>query len=56
MDSIIRGTNAAIQIKEDLDFATITTLELHLSADIPDSKTLEGLTLDADTHTIYLVN
>ena len=33
MDSIIRGTNATIQIKikEDLDFATITALELHIS-------------------------
>lgn len=33
MDSIIRGTNATIQIKikEDLDFATITALELRKS-------------------------
>lgn len=32
MDSIIRGTNATvrIKIKEDLDFATITALELHI--------------------------
>lgn len=32
MDSIIRGTNAIIQIKikEELDFATITSLELHI--------------------------
>lgn len=30
MDSIIRGTNATIQIKEDLDFSSITTLELHI--------------------------
>ena len=55
MDSIIRGTNATIQIKikEDLDFATITALELHIYQPThPIVKTLEDLTLDADTQTI----
>ena len=55
MDSIIRGTNATIQIKikEDLDFTTITALELHIYQPThPMIKTLEDLTLDADAHTI----
>ena len=55
MDSIIRGTNATIQIKikEDLDFATITALELHIYQPThPIVKTLEDLTLDADAQTV----
>ena len=55
MDSIIRGTNATIQIKikEDLDFSTITALELHIYQPThPIVKTLEDLTLDADAQTV----
>ena len=55
MDSIIRGTNATIQIKikEDLDFATITALELNIYQPThPIVKTLEDLTLDAETQTV----
>ena len=55
MDSIIRGTNATIQIKikEDLDFTTITTLELHIYQPThPIVKTLEDLTLDAENQTV----
>lgn len=55
MDSIIRGTNATIQIKikEDMDFATITALELHIYQPThPIVKTLEDLTLDADAQTV----
>lgn len=55
MDSIIRGTNATIQIKikEDLDFATITALELHIyQSGHPIVKTLSDLTLDADLQTV----
>lgn len=55
MDSIIRGTNATIQIKikEDVDFATITALELHIYQPAhPIVKTLEDLTLDAGAQTI----
>jgi len=55
MDSIIRGTNATIQIKikEDLDFATITALELHIYQPThPIVKNLEDLTLDADAQTV----
>jgi hypothetical protein len=55
MDSIIRGTNATIQIKikEDLDFATITALELHIYQPThPIVKTLQDLTLDAEAQTI----
>ena len=55
MDSIIRGTNATVQIKikEDLDFATITALELHIYQPThPIVKTLDDLTLDADERTI----
>ena len=55
MDSIIRGTNATIQIKikEDLDFATITALELHIYQPThPIVKTLEDLTLDAENQTV----
>ena len=55
MDGIIRGTNATIQIKikEDLDFATITALELHIYQPThPIVKTLEDLTLDADAQTV----
>lgn len=55
MDSIIRGTNATIQIKikESLDFNTITALELHIYQPAhPIVKTLEDLTLDADAQTI----
>lgn len=55
MDSIIRGTNATIQIriKGDLDFATITALELHIYQPThPIVKTLEDLTLDADAQTV----
>ena len=55
MDSIIRGTNATIQIKikEDLDFATITALELHIYQPAhPIVKTLSDLTLDADAQTV----
>ena len=55
MDSIVRGTNATVQIKikEDLDFATITALELHIyqyTGSIV--KTLEDLTLDAENQTV----
>ena len=55
MDSIIRGTNATIQItiKEDLDFSKITALELHIyQSTHPIVKTLEDLTLDADAQTV----
>lgn len=55
MDSIIRGTNATVQIKikEDLDFSTITSLELHIYQPThPIVKTLEDLTLDADAQTV----
>ena len=55
MDSIIRGTNVTIQIKikEDLDFATITALELHIYQPThPIVKTLQDLTLDADAQTV----
>lgn len=55
MDSIIRGTNATIQIKikEDLDFSTITSLELHIYQPThPIVKTIEDLTLDADAQTV----
>jgi hypothetical protein len=55
MDSIIRGTNATIQIKikEDLDFATITALEFHIYQPAhPIVKTLDDLTLDAENQTV----
>ena len=55
MESIIRGTNATIQIKikEDLDFATITALELHIHQPTHQIvKTLGDLTLDADAQTV----
>ena len=55
MDSIIRGTNATVQIKikEDLDFSTITALELHIYQPThPIVKTLEDLTLDANAQTV----
>ena len=55
MDSIIRGTNATMQIKikEDLDFSTITALELYIYQPThPIVKTLEDLTLDADAQTV----
>ena len=55
MDSIIRGTNATIQIKikEDLDFSTITALELHIYQPThPIVKTLEDLTLNSDNQTV----
>lgn len=55
MDSIIRGTNATIQIKikESLDFATITALELHIYQPTHHIvKTLEDLTLDAEAQTV----
>lgn len=55
MDSIIRGTNATVQIKikEDLDFATITALELHIYQSTRSIvKTLEDLTLDAENQTV----
>ena len=55
MESIIRGTNATIQIKikEDLDFSTITALELHIYQPThPIVKTIEDLTLDADNQTV----
>lgn len=55
MDSIIRGTNATIQIKikEDLDFSTITALELHIYQPThPIVKHLEDLTLDAENQTV----
>lgn len=55
MDSIIRGTNATVQIKikEDLDFSTITALELHIYQPThPIVKTLEDLILDAETQTV----
>lgn len=55
MDSIIRGTNATIQIKikEDLDLSTITALELHIfQAGHPIVKTLSDLTLDAEAQTV----
>ena len=55
MDSIIRGTNATIQIKikESLDFATITALELHIYQPThPIVKTLEDLILDAEAQTV----
>jgi hypothetical protein len=42
-----------IKIKEDLDFATITALELHIYQPThPIVKTLEDLTLDADAQTV----
>jgi len=55
MDSIIRGTNATVQIriKEDLDFSTITALELHIYQPThPIVKTLQDLTLDAEAQTV----
>jgi hypothetical protein len=55
MDSIIRGTNATIQIKikEDLDFATITALELHIYQPTHSIvKTLQDLTLDSEAQTV----
>jgi hypothetical protein len=55
MDSIIRGTNATIQIriKEDIDFSAITALELHIYQPThPIVKTLQDLTLDADAQTV----
>ena len=55
MDSIIRGTNATVQIKikEDLDFSTITALELYIYQPThPIVKTLDDLTLDADAKTV----
>lgn len=55
MDSIIRGTNATIQIKikEEMYFSTITSLELHIYQPThPIVKTLEDLTLDADAQTV----
>ena len=55
MDSIIRGTNATIQIKikESLDFSTITALELHIYQPVHSIvKMLEDLTLDADAQTV----
>ena len=55
MDSVIRGTNATIQIKikENLDFSTITALELHIYQPThPIVKTLEDLTLDAEAQTV----
>lgn len=55
MDSIIRGTNATIQIKikEDLDFATITALELNIYQPThPIVKTIEDLTLDSENQTV----
>ena len=55
METIIRGTNATIQIKikESLDFANITALELHIYQPTrPIVKTLEDLTLDADAQTV----
>ena len=58
MDSIARGTNATVQIKikEDLDFATITALELHIYQSTRSIvKTLEDLTLDAENQMRILV-
>lgn len=55
MDSIIRGTNGTIQIriKEELDFSTITALELHIyQPGHPIVKTLPYLTLDAENQTV----
>jgi hypothetical protein len=55
MDSIIRGTNATIQIKikEDLNFATITALELNIYQPThPIVKTIEDLTLDSENQTV----
>ena len=55
MESIIRGTNATVQIKikEELDFSTISALELHIYQPThPIVKTLEDLTLDADAQTV----
>ena len=49
MDSIIRGTNATIKLTlgEDVDFTTITSLELYLvQAGNTMVKTLNQLTLD----------
>lgn len=55
MDSIIRGTNATIQlkIKDDIDFSTITSLELYL--DQPGNKMIFNknlLDLDPENKTI----
>ena len=55
MDTIIRGTNATIQIKikEDLDFSTITALELHIyQAAHSIIKTLSDLILDEEHQTV----
>lgn len=55
MDSIIRGTNATVQIKikEDLDFTSITALELHIYQPAhPIVKTIEDLALDAENQTV----
>ena len=55
MDTIIRGTNATIQIKikEDLDFSTITALELHIYQPAHQIvKTLQDLILDASEQTV----
>lgn len=55
MDSIIRGTNATIRLtlKDDIDFSTITSLELYL--DQPGSsivKMLSELDLDSENKTV----
>lgn len=49
MDSIIRGTNATIRLtlKDDIDFSTITSLELYL--DQPGNNIIKNLSmLDLD--------
>ena len=55
MDSIIRGTNATIQIKikDEIDFSTITSLELYV--DQPGNKMIFNknlLDLDPENKTI----
>lgn len=55
MESIIRGTNATIlmTIKDDLDFTTISALELYLyQSQNTIIKTLPDLILDSDTSTV----
>ncbi len=55
MDSIIRGTNATIRLtlKDDIDFSTITSLELYLDQmPSPIVKTLSDLDLDSENKTV----
>jgi len=55
MNSIIRGTNATIRLtlKDDIDFSTITSLELYLDqTGNPIIKTLSELDLDSENKTV----